>query len=52
MRENPLNPDKLKEEKVRELVAERDKYRDLYVSESIKNKDDESNNRFIVRPPI
>lgn len=39
MKQNPLNPDKIRLEKVKEIVAERDKFKDLYISESIKNKE-------------
>ena len=35
----PLNPDNVRLEKIIELKDERERYKDLYVSESIKNKE-------------
>jgi hypothetical protein len=40
---NPLNPDNVRKERIKDLLSERDKYRDLYVSESIKNKEGQNN---------
>ena len=39
LKENPLNPDNVRQEGLKELLDERDRYKDLYVSESIKNKE-------------
>lgn len=39
LKQNPLNPDNIRVEKIKELMSERDRYKDLYVSESIKNKE-------------
>lgn len=35
----PLNPDNVRLEKIKELQEDRDRLKDLYMAESIKNKD-------------
>lgn len=39
IKQNPLNPNLIKKEKIKELIDERERFKNLYVSESIKNKD-------------
>ena len=34
-----MNPDNVRLEKIRELQEERERYKDLYIAESIKNKE-------------
>ena len=38
-KQNPLNPDNIRLEKIKDIKSERERYKDLYVSESIKNKE-------------
>lgn len=42
IKQSPLNPDLVRIEKIKEIIAERKKFKDLYILESIKNKEVEA----------
>lgn len=39
IKSRPLNPDNIRLEKIEELKQDREKYKDLYMAESIKNRE-------------
>ena len=46
IKSKPLNPDNIRVEKIKELQEERERLKDLYMAESIKNRESQQQQNF------